>query len=83
MTKCVICKQKPARIGKKEGYPHNLLCSAKCALNHFLENAMHFEFCNECRQWMACCTCICEEHHALRTYCACPVEGEEEGEGGK
>ena len=61
-TKCVVCQKKPARIGKSQGgYEHNLLCSAKCAVRHFLEQSMDFVFCDNCNQWMQCCSCPEEE----------------------
>ena len=57
---CAVCHDKPARIGKKDGYPANLVCSQKCALQDFLIRAMDFKLCDICGEWLEVCG-GCEE----------------------
>lgn len=53
---CVVCRTKPARIGKKTGgYPANLVCSHKCALNFLLEHVMDYKLCSICKEWEEVC----------------------------
>lgn len=62
---CVVCHEKPARIGKKRGgYPANLVCSQKCALNDFLMRQMDTILCPICGEWELVCGGCDEEAEA-------------------
>lgn len=52
---CVVCQEKKARIGKKDGFPADILCSQKCAANYFLQNCNDLELCKVCGEWTEVC----------------------------
>jgi hypothetical protein len=52
---CVVCHEKPARIGKIHGYQKDLICSQKCAVSYFMNKAMDFTLCNVCGEWDEVC----------------------------
>jgi hypothetical protein len=57
---CVVCHEKPARIGRKQGFTANLVCSQKCALFEFLNRHMDSTQCEVCGEWLEVCG-GCEE----------------------
>jgi len=52
---CIICEEKPARIGKQDGFPQHVICSQKCATNHFLMNCSDITLCKICGEWTEVC----------------------------
>ena len=60
--KCIVCEEKPARIGKAFGYSADIICSQKCAVDEFMIRCMDIELCEICGEWTEVCgNCEVEE----------------------
>jgi hypothetical protein len=57
-TLCISCKEKPARLGKRDGgFDADLFCSMKCAYRLSLMRQMDATICQTCNQWDNVCEC--------------------------
>ena len=53
--KCVGCHERPARLGKEQGYEANLYCTLKCAYKHLMLAHMDDFLCTVCGEWERVC----------------------------
>lgn len=73
MPKCIVCNEKRARLGKQQGFSEHLLCSQRCAVNHFFNTAMDAQLCEKCGEWTD--NCVCPDAY---TYDSAKLEAEAE-----